>query len=127
MKRPSRIAVALLAAGVAAAAGCAGTGATKQLRTGVRAAEHGLWDDALRTWEAARDAGTASAALRNNLAVAYEKQGLWDKARAEYEAALALAPRNTAIKENYRKFEENQAALAREREAGAEKRSHASS
>ncbi len=126
MKRPNRFILALLAAAALGAAGCAGTAVTKPLRAGVRAAQRGLWDDAVRMWEAARDAGNVSAALRNNLAVAYEKRGLWNKARGEYEAALELDPRNSSIKENFRKFQENQAALAREREAGAEKRSHAS-
>jgi len=125
MKRPDRLIVFLLAAAVLGAGRCAGTSATKPLREGVRAAEQGRWDEAALKWEAVRDAGRASAAVHNNLAVAYEKQGLWDKARSEYEAALKLDPDNASIKDNHRKFLDNQAALDKERAAGTEKRGHA--
>jgi tetratricopeptide (TPR) repeat protein len=125
MKHPNRLVLFLLAAAILGAGRCAGTSATNPLRGGVWAAERGLWDEAVLKWEAARDAGGASAALHNNLAIAYEKKGLWDKARSEYEAALKLDPDNASIKGNYRKFLDNQAALAREREAGTEKRGHA--
>jgi len=127
MKRPDRFAVLLLAAALLGLGGCAGTSATKPLREGVRAAERGLWDEAVLKWEALRDAGTASAALHNNLAVAYEKQGRHDRAKIEYEAALKLDPKNASVKDNYRKFLDNQAALAKEREDGTEERGHARS
>ncbi len=125
MKRQDRFAVLLLAAALLGLGGCAGTSATKPLREGVRAAERGLWDEAVLKWEQIRDSGTATAAVHNNLAVAYEKKGLPDKARVEYEAALKLDPKNSSIKDNFRKFLDNQSAQAREREAGTEERGHA--
>lgn len=125
MKPSRRFALLLLAGAVLGAAGCAGTPATNPIRLGVRAAEQGDWDEAVREWEAARDRGGASAGLHNNLAVAYEKLGRLDLARSEYLAALELAPKSSAIRENYRKFLDHQAALARESEAGTEKRGHA--
>ena len=125
MKRRARFAVLFLAAAVLGLGRCAGTSASKPLREGVRAAERGRWDEAVLKWEAIRDAGGASAALHNNLAVAYEKQGSWDKARSAYEAALKLDPTNASIKDNYRKFLDNQSALAGEREAGTGRQGHA--
>lgn len=88
-------------------AGCSFRSETNQLRLGVWAAEHDLWDEAIFRWQKALEKDPNSAILHNNLAVAYEKKGLWEKARAEYELALKLAPENRYIKANYNYFQEN--------------------
>ncbi len=87
--------------------GCSLQSETSQLRLGIWAAEHDLWDEAIFRWQKALEKDPNSAVLHNNLAVAYEKKGLWEKARAEYELALKLAPENRYIKANFRYFEEN--------------------
>lgn len=86
---------------------CSFRAGTSELRLGIWAAEHDLWDEAIFRWQKALEKDPHSAVLHNNLAVAYEKKGLWEKARAEYELALKLAPENRYIKANYRYFEEN--------------------
>lgn len=67
-------------------------------------AMEGLWDEAIYRWERALADNPGSAAIHNNLAVAYEKKGELDKARQEYQKALQLAPGNEQIKKNYEKF-----------------------
>lgn len=87
--------------------GCASRGEINQLRLGVWAAEHDLWDEAIFRWQKALEKNPNSAYLYNNLAVAYEKKGLWDKAREAYETALKLAPDHKYIKANYKSFQDH--------------------
>lgn len=91
--------------------GCASKGEINQLRFGVWAAEHDLWDEAIFRWQKALEKEPNSAYLYNNLAVAYEKKGLWDKAQEAYETALKLAPDHKYIKANYKYFQEHLKAL----------------
>ena len=87
--------------------GCASRSEINQLRLGVWAAEHELWDEAIFRWQKALEKEPHSAYLYNNLAVAYEKKGLWDKAREAYEKALKLAPDHKYIKANYKAFQDH--------------------
>lgn len=91
--------------------GCASKGEINQLRLGVWAAEHDLWDEAIFRWQKALEKEPNSAYLYNNLAVAYEKKGLWEKAKEAYETALKLAPEHKYIKANYKYFQEHLRAL----------------
>lgn len=93
--------------------GCASKGEINQLRLGVWAAEHDLWDEAIFRWQKALEKEPNSAYLYNNLAVAYEKKGLWEKAKEAYETALKLAPKNKYkyIEANYKYFQEHLKAL----------------
>ncbi len=101
---------------------CASRGELNQLRLGLWAAEHDLWDEAIFRWQKALEKMPNSAVLHNNLAVAYEKKGLWDKARQEYELALKLAPEHRYIKANYGYFQENLKAAERPEKTPEEKK-----
>lgn len=87
--------------------GCSLVRDLDQLRFGVWAAEHDLWNEAIFRWKKVLEQDPDSAAAHNNLAVAYEKKGLWEESRREYEIALKLAPENENIKLNYKRFKEN--------------------
>jgi tetratricopeptide (TPR) repeat protein len=89
---------------------CARLPAPNALASGVAAAQGGDWDEAVRYWTAALERDPGSAAVHNNLAVAFEKRGAWDEARREYEAALRLDPANRTIRENFEAFEARTAA-----------------
>ncbi len=89
------------------AGACASTAGTDQMRIGLWAARQNLWDEAIFRWRQALTARPESAAVHNNLAVAYEVKGQWEDARREYEAALKLAPRDSRIKLNYEQFKRN--------------------
>lgn len=78
-----------------------------ELRYGIEAAQKDLWDEAIFRWQKAALANPQSAAVHNNLAVAYEKKGLWEKAKKEYELALKLDPDNVYIQSNYQNFKRN--------------------
>ena len=92
-----------LAAGLG---GCRPPGGPVDLRPGVEASRDGRWDEAVALWTQAAAADPSSAAVHNNLAVAFERLGRFAEARAEYEAALKLAPGNARIRENFRRFQE---------------------
>ncbi len=130
--RPGRwlpgLAAALLGASLFS---CAGGAVEPGVRDGLRQAQRGRWEEALAGWKDAAGAGRASAALRNNLAVAYEQAGLREDAGREYEAALSLAPDNPYILKNRDAFsgtsgagpkiEDSAAAAAAESKDGAER------
>jgi len=101
---------------------CASRGEWSQLRVGLWAAEHDLWDEAIFRWQKALEKMPNSAVVHNNLAVAYEKKGLWEKARQEYELALKLAPEHQYIKANYRNFQENLKAAEKPEKTPEEKK-----
>lgn len=87
-----------------AAVACAGPKSMSQLRIGVWAAEHELWEEAVFRWSRVLEAEPKSAVARNNLAVAFEKLGRFDDALREYEEAQKLAPNHAQIKANLQRF-----------------------
>jgi tetratricopeptide (TPR) repeat protein len=107
MSKTTPAAAAFVLTGLLLALGCAAHRPGDQIRFGIWAAGHDLWDEAIFRWKKVLSQDPGSAAAHNNLAVAYEKKGLWEEARKEYEAALKLAPENAWVKLNFRKFKEN--------------------
>ena len=75
-----------------------------QLDYGRKAAEFGLWNEAIFHWEKviAKDPNNASAT--NNLAVAYESVGAYEKAEAMYRTAIDLNEDNAEIRKNMKRF-----------------------
>jgi Tfp pilus assembly protein PilF len=80
--------------------------AKAQVQFGIKAAQLGLWREALARWERAVKIDPAYASAYNNLAIGYEQQGELDKARSAYEKALEIDPDNSLIKQNYELFKE---------------------
>lgn len=78
-----------------------------QLDFGIKAAQKGLWDEAIFRWDKVVQSNPNSAAAHNNLAVAYEKKGAFEKAEIEYKKALRLSPENEQIQSNYEQFKKN--------------------
>lgn len=105
----NRLLAPVLALSLALAAACAGPKRMSQVRVGVWAAEHDLWEEAVYRWSRVLETEPNSAVARNNLAVAYEKTGRFEDARREYERALKIAPNQAQIKANFQRFK-----LARE-------------
>jgi len=100
--------ILLAAALVAASASSSCSSRVKdEVKFGVWASGHGLWDEAIFRWKKAAAANPKSVAALNNLGVAYEKKGLFDEALKSYEAALAIEPGNTYVKSNYKNCQEN--------------------
>lgn len=83
---------------------CAPPFEKNQLQFGIQAAKNDLWDEAVFRWKKAVQIDPNSAAVHNNLAVAYEKKGLWEEAKKEYELALRIKPEDQYIKSNFDKF-----------------------
>lgn len=83
---------------------CSGAFVNDQIHFGVKAAQIGLWEEAIFRWEKAIENNPDSAAAYNNLAVAYEAKGNLEKAKQSYEKALEIQPGNDLIKDNYEKF-----------------------
>ena len=67
-------------------------------------AQEGLWQEAYYRWQKEIDAGKATAALFNNIAVYFEKTGAFEKALDTYQRALKLEPGNDAIQGNLNKL-----------------------
>jgi Flp pilus assembly protein TadD len=107
MSKTTLAGVALVLAGLFLASGCAARRPGDQIRFGIWAADNDLWEEAIFRWKKVLSQDPRSAAVHNNLAVAYEKKGLWEEARKEYETALKLAPDNSWVKLNFNKFKEN--------------------
>ena len=85
---------------------CSSMVKTNQLQFGIQAAQKDLWDEAIFRWEKSAELNPASAAVYNNLAVAYEKKGRWEEAEKAYTMAIKLSPDNKYIKSNYKKYQE---------------------
>ena len=97
----------LLVLAITAAASLAACGGVRLagLPEGIQASKDGLWDEAITQWQAALASNPGSAALHNNLAVAYEAKGRREDAGKEYAAARRVAPDNERIRENLARFE----------------------
>ena len=100
----NRLVILALALSFSLGASCTVSKRMSQVRIGVWAAEHDLWEEAVYRWTRALETDPDSAAARNNLAVAYEKMGRLEDARREYERALKLAPKHPQIKSNFDRF-----------------------
>jgi tetratricopeptide (TPR) repeat protein len=99
--------LAAVLASVLISGSCSSARITDEIKFGVWASEHGLWDEALFRWKKAAAVNPRSVAALNNLGVAYEKKGLFDEALKSYEAALAIEPGNSYVKSNYKNCQEN--------------------
>lgn len=100
---------------------CSHSPVANQIKLGVWAAQHDLWEEAIFRWKKALQTNPDSAAVHNNLAVAYEKKKLWEEAQREYELALKLDPKNEYVKSNYQRFQENKQAIEKEKKANEKK------
>ena len=78
-------------------------------------AKEGLWQEAIYRYQKTMPPAGGSAALHNNLAVAWEGLGRTDDARREYELALKLAPADKQILSNFNRFKNNQRKDANEK------------
>ncbi len=102
-KRPSLVAMAVLAA-LTVGAGGRSRSVESQLAFGVDMAQRGLWQEALFRFQQARQAEGGSARVLNNVAVAYEALGRFEEALETYREALAVAPGDSGLKRNYSQF-----------------------
>ncbi len=66
-----------------------------------------LWKEALNRWKKELNDGNKSAAVYNNIAIAYEKMGKFDLALKYYNKALKIEPSNEYVKTNLLKLEKN--------------------
>ena len=73
---------------------------------GVKMAERGLWSEALFRFQQAESMGASTAAVYNNIAVAYEALGVFDKAREYYQQALTVDKDSASLRRNYSRFVE---------------------
>lgn len=71
---------------------------------GRKAAEFGLWNEAIFHWEQVVKADPNNAKAANNLAVAYESIGAYEKAEAQYRKALDLDEDSAEIRKNMKRF-----------------------
>jgi Flp pilus assembly protein TadD len=106
-----RVRSAIAIAGVLLSLGCASSKGTsakagQEMGFGLKAAEHGYWQEALFRFERARKLKPDDAEILNNLAVAQEALGHYDDALATYKDALKRAPSNSTIRRNYARFAE---------------------
>jgi Flp pilus assembly protein TadD len=92
-----------------------------ELAFGRKAAEFGLWNEAIFRWEKVQKADPNNAQALNNLAVAYESVGNYDRAGELYQAALDLNEDSADIRKNLKRFKafykKHKRQLAREKKA----------
>jgi len=93
----------------------------EELAFGRKAAEFGLWNEAIFRWEKVQQADPNNAQALNNLAVAYESVGNYDRAGELYQAALDLDEDSADIRKNLKRFKafykKHKRQLAREKKA----------
>ena len=100
-----------------------------ELAFGRKAAEFGLWNEAIFRWERIVAADPTNAQALNNLAVAYESVGNYEKAGSLYQSALDLDEDSQDIRKNLKRFRsfyrKHQRQLAREAKLKEKKKSEA--
>ena len=80
--------------------------AKDEIAFGIRMAERELWSEALFRFQQAEKLGARSAAVYNNMAVAYEALGVFDEAREYYQKALSVDRDSQSLRHNYSRFVE---------------------
>ncbi|HVB38461.1 MAG TPA: tetratricopeptide repeat protein [Vicinamibacterales bacterium] len=103
--RTTVVAILVVLSGTLAYANVRGD-ARAQVEFGIKAAQDGLWREAIFRWEKAVDLDPTYAAAYNDLAIGYEHEGHPDKARQAYQKALNLDSSNDVIRQNYEMFKE---------------------
>lgn len=98
MKRIILVALALLLVS------CASRTGRPNFDFGNRLAQQEVWQEAVYRWKLSLENEGESAAVHNNLAVAYEHLGKFTEAEEEYRKALKLEPEQPQIKANYEQF-----------------------
>ena len=86
--------------------GCASrdsTGINAYNQFAIKAAEAGLWNEAIYRWNQVITIDPNNAAAHNNLGVSYEAQGKITDAVASYERATELDPDSKYYRINYRR------------------------
>ena len=102
-KKASSVLVLLMA--MALAAGCGHRAGLEDYRDFAhRAAQAGLWREALDRWQRADELAQEDPGILNNLAVAHEALGDFTAARALYERAVALDPDDAELRDNLLAF-----------------------
>lgn len=76
----------------------------EQLDYGRKAAQFGLWNEAIFHWEKVVTEDPNNAQATNNLAVAYESIGAYEKANNLYRHALDLDEDSREIRKNMKRF-----------------------
>jgi Flp pilus assembly protein TadD len=103
MKRTLTLPILLTAALLAA--GCGHRARVADYRDhAYRAAQIGLWREALDRWERADELAPGDPGIVNNMAVAHEALGDTPAAKELYERAVALAPDDDDLRENLLDF-----------------------
>jgi Flp pilus assembly protein TadD len=96
----------LMVLGATVAYANAKSDARGQVEFGIKAAQDGLWREAIFRWQKAVELDPTYAAAYNDLGIGYEHEGQPEKARQAYEKALKLDSTNDLIRQNYEMFKE---------------------
>ncbi len=100
-----------------------------ELAFGRKAAEFGLWNEAIFRWKKVVDNDPDNSDALNNLAVAYESVGNYERAGDLYQAALDLDEDSQAIRKNLKRFRsfyrKHRKQLERDQKIKARKRANA--
>jgi Flp pilus assembly protein TadD len=103
MKRAAAVSVVFVM--LILAAGCGHRAGLDDYRSFAhRAAQVGLWNEALDRWQRADELAPNDPGVLNNLAVAHEALGDTLAAQALYERAVALDPDSDELRENLLAF-----------------------
>ena len=107
--------IIIVTMGVLLMAACAVNSYRSDFEFANKLAREGLWQEAIYRYQKSMTPGGGSAALHNNLAVAWEGLGRYEDARREYELAVKLDPANAQIQTNFNRFKNNQRKDAHEK------------
>ena len=70
----------------------------------VKAAQAGLWNEAIFRWKQVINIDPDNAAAHNNLGVGYEAMGKISEAKSAYQRATELEPNSKYYRINYRRY-----------------------